>query len=175
MGNPWDQWSPYWWQTVTASRAFRPQPHEGWIESGSWTPPAAPSGPNSGILGQLTQPPGSSAGGSFSQPTSLLAQFLAGPGMGQATQNRTQTETEPGVGNYVTPAQSRSSNMAHCLDHYVRCHDLHSFGMLINGKRTAPFGVDRRDAFQLAICRARSSSNLIGLLYPSAEWRRLVL
>jgi hypothetical protein len=40
---------------------------------------------------------------------------------------------------------------------------------------TAPFGMDRRDAFQLAICRARSSSNLIGLLYPSAEWRRLAL
>jgi hypothetical protein len=39
----------------------------------------------------------------------------------------------------------------------------------------APFGMDRRDAFQLAICRARSSSNLIGLLYPSAEWRRLAL
>ena len=136
MGNPWDQWSPYRWQTVTASRASRTQPHEGWIESGSsWTPPAAPSGANSGILGQLTQPPGGSAGASFSQPTSLLGQFLAGPGMGQATQNRAQTETEPGVGNYVTPAQSRSSNMAHCLDRYVRCHDLHSFGMLINGKR----------------------------------------
>jgi hypothetical protein len=40
---------------------------------------------------------------------------------------------------------------------------------------TAPFGMDRRNAFQLAICRARSSSNLIGLLYPSAEWRRLAL
>ena len=38
----------------------------------------------------------------------------------------------------------------------------------------APLGVDRRDAFQLAICRAWSSSNLTGLLYPSAECRRFV-
>jgi hypothetical protein len=109
MSEPWDQWSPYWWQTVMACRAFRTQPHEGWIESGSsWTPPAAPSGPNSGVLGQLTQPPGDPAGGSFSQPTSLLGQFLARPGMGQATQNRTQTEPEPGMAKYTTPAASRS-------------------------------------------------------------------
>jgi hypothetical protein len=40
---------------------------------------------------------------------------------------------------------------------------------------SAPLGVDRRDAFQLAICRAWSSSNLTGLLYPSAECRRLAL
>jgi hypothetical protein len=40
---------------------------------------------------------------------------------------------------------------------------------------SAPLGVDRCDAFQLAICRACSSSNLTGLLYPSAEWRRLAL
>jgi hypothetical protein len=40
---------------------------------------------------------------------------------------------------------------------------------------SAPRGVDGRDAFQLAICRACSSSNLTGLVYPSAEWRRLAL
>src|SRR5262245_46493495 len=34
---------------------------------------------------------------------------------------------------------------------------------------SAPFGMDRRDAVQLATCRACSSSNLAGLLYPSAE------
>ena len=39
----------------------------------------------------------------------------------------------------------------------------------------APFGMDRRDAVQMATCRACSSSNLAGLLYPSAEWRRLAL
>jgi hypothetical protein len=40
---------------------------------------------------------------------------------------------------------------------------------------SAPFGMDRRDAVQMATCRACSSSNLAGLLYPSAEWRRLAL
>jgi hypothetical protein len=118
------------------SGAIRPQPREGWIESGSsWTPPAAPSGPNGGILGQLTQRPGSFAGESFSHPTSLLGQFLARPGMAQVTPNELATGTPADVGNYTTPAASRSSNMAHCLDRYVHCHDLHSFGMLINGKR----------------------------------------
>jgi hypothetical protein len=137
MGNPWDQLSPYWWQTVMPSRAFRTQPHEGWIESGSsWaTPPAAPSDANGGILGQLTQPSGKSAAGPFTEPTGLFGQFLTGAGMAQSTQNRTQTETEPGVGNYVTPVQSRSSNMAHCLPDYVKCHDLHGGSMLRNGKR----------------------------------------
>jgi len=136
MGNPWDQWSPYWWQTVMPSGAFRTQPHEGWIESGSsWTAPTAPSGANSGILGQLAQTPVKSAGGLFSEPTSVLGPFPTGAGMAQAIQNRTQAETEPGVGDYVTPAQSRSSNMAHCLRDYVRCHDLHGGSMLRNGKR----------------------------------------
>src|ERR1700745_3683803 len=40
---------------------------------------------------------------------------------------------------------------------------------------SAPLGVDRCESVQLAICRACSSSKLTGLLYPSAEWRRLVL
>ena len=40
---------------------------------------------------------------------------------------------------------------------------------------SAPLRMDRRDAVQLATCRACSSSNLTGLLYPSAEWRRLAL
>ena len=40
---------------------------------------------------------------------------------------------------------------------------------------SAPLGVDRYEAVQLAICRACSSSKLTGLLYPSAEWRRLAL
>ena len=34
---------------------------------------------------------------------------------------------------------------------------------------SAPLQVDRCEAVQLAICRACSSSNLTGLLYPSAE------
>jgi hypothetical protein len=34
--------------------------------------------------------------------------------------------------------------------------------------------MDRCEAVQMATCRACSSSNLTGLLYPSAEWRRLV-
>src|SRR5262249_5461783 len=42
-------------------------------------------------------------------------------------------------------------------------------------KWSAPLGVDRYEAVQLAICRACSSSKLTGLLYPSAEWRRLAL
>src|SRR5262249_18509707 len=40
---------------------------------------------------------------------------------------------------------------------------------------SAPLGGDRYEAVQLAICRACSSSQLTGLLYPSAEWRRLAL
>ena len=40
---------------------------------------------------------------------------------------------------------------------------------------SAPFGMDRREPVQMATCRACSSSNLAGLLYPSAEWRRLAL
>src|SRR5215510_14600826 len=39
---------------------------------------------------------------------------------------------------------------------------------------SAPLGVDRYEAVQLAICRACSSSKLMGLLYPSAEWRRSI-
>jgi hypothetical protein len=35
--------------------------------------------------------------------------------------------------------------------------------------------MDRCEAVQMATCRACSSSNLTGLLYPSAEWRRLAL
>src|SRR5947209_16156684 len=48
-------------------------------------------------------------------------------------------------------------------------------GQNVTVEWSAPLGVDRRDAFQLAICRAWSSSNLTGLLYPSAECRRLAL
>jgi hypothetical protein len=66
---------------------------------------------------------------------SLLGQFLTGVGMAQAVPNGLQAETEPAVGNYKTPAANRSDNMGHCLWRYEKCHDLHSFGMLINGKR----------------------------------------
>jgi hypothetical protein len=145
MNSPWEQWSPYWWQTVTAASPFGmnfesssayAQPNEGSPSQGrsTWPPPAAPS-VNSGILGQLGQSANRSSGYPLPRPTSLLGQFLTGAGMTQATQNGPQTETEAGLGNYITPVQSRSTNMAHCLDHYVRCHDLHSFGQLINGKR----------------------------------------
>jgi nucleoside-diphosphate-sugar epimerase len=48
-------------------------------------------------------------------------------------------------------------------------------GPVTTYKWSAPRGVDSYDAVQLAICRACSSSNLTGLLYPSAEWRRLAL
>jgi hypothetical protein len=95
MDNPWDQWSPVLVATVMPSRAFRTQPNEGWIESGSsWTSQAAPSDANSGILGQLTQPPGKFAAGPFTEPTRLLGQFLTAAGVAQAIQNRTQTETK---------------------------------------------------------------------------------
>jgi asparagine synthase (glutamine-hydrolysing) len=38
-----------------------------------------------------------------------------------------------------------------------------------------PLGWTGLEAVQMATCRACSSSNLAGLLYPSAEWRRLAL
>jgi hypothetical protein len=145
MNNPWEQWSPYWWQTVTVAppfgMRFEPsatyaQPHDISSDSrSSSTSPAVPSAASSGILGQLGQPPGKSSSGPFSKPTSLLGQFLTGASMTQATQNGSQTETEAGLGNYITPAQSRSNNMAQCLWRYEKCHDLHSFGLLINGKQ----------------------------------------
>jgi hypothetical protein len=57
-----------------------------------------------------------------------------------------------------------------------RCwHDSDVQGCPRRVRWSAPLGVDRCDAVQLAICRACSSSNLTGLLYPSAEWRRLAL
>jgi hypothetical protein len=116
---------PYWWQTVTASRAFRTQPNEGGIEGGSsWTPPAAPSGTNSGILGQLARPANESSGHSPPKSLGLLGQLLTGAGMAQATSNGLTTGTSADVGNYITPAASRPSNMAHCLNNYVHCHDL---------------------------------------------------
>jgi len=65
---------------------------------------------------------------------SLLGQFLAGVGMAQAVPNGLQAETEAAVGHYKTPAANRSDNMGHCLWRFEKCHDLHSFGMLINGK-----------------------------------------
>src|SRR6516162_9198239 len=142
MNNPREQWSPYWWQTVTAVPPFSmsfetssayAQPSDGSSSQGrsTWPPPAA----NTGILGQLGQPANGSSGYPPAKPTSLLGQFLTGAGMAPAIPNGLQAETEAGVGNYPTPAASRSTNRAHCLDHYVHCHDLHSFGQLINGKR----------------------------------------
>jgi hypothetical protein len=93
MGNLWDQWPPYWWQTVTASRAFRTQPNEGGIEGGSsWTPPAAPSGTNSGILGQLARPANESSGHSPPRSLGLLGQLLTGAGM--AGQRRMGSQLE---------------------------------------------------------------------------------
>jgi len=145
MNNPWEQWNPYWWQTVTAvppfgmsfeSSSTYAQPNDSWSESrSSPTAPAAPSGGGSGILGQLGQPANESSASPSPRPSSLLGQFLTGVGMAQAIPNGLQAETEAGLGNYITPAQSRSTNRPHCLDHYVHCHDLHSFGQLINGKR----------------------------------------
>jgi hypothetical protein len=63
MNSPWEQWSPYWWQSVTAvppfgmsfeSSSAYAQPNDGSPSQGrsTWPPPAAP-GVNSGILGQL--------------------------------------------------------------------------------------------------------------------------
>ncbi len=145
MNSPWEQWSPYWWQTVTAvppfgmsfesSSAYAP-PNDGSSSQGrsTWSPLAAPDA-NSGILGQLAQPANETSSYPLSKSTSLLGQFLTGVGMAQATQDRSQTETEAGVSNYVTPAQSRSDNMSYCVDRYVRCQDLHGSSMLRNGKR----------------------------------------
>jgi hypothetical protein len=145
MNSPWEPWSPYWWQTVTAvppfgmsfeSSSAYAQPSDGSSNQARspWPPPAAP-GVNSGILGQLGQLRGKSSSLPFSKPTSLLGQFLTGAGMPQATQNGSQTETEAGLGNYTTPAQSRSDSMSYCVDGYVRCQDLHGSSMLRNGKR----------------------------------------
>ena len=145
MNNPWEQWSPYWWQSVTAAPPFGmrfepsatyPQPNDIWSESrSSPTASAAPSGGGSGILGQLGQPANESSGYPSPKPMRLLGQFLTGVGMAQAVPNGLQAETEAAVGNCTTPAASRSDNMGHCLWRYEKCHDLHSFGMLINGKR----------------------------------------
>lgn len=112
MNNPWDQWSPDWWQSVTAApplgMRFQPsatyaQPKDTFSsQSGSgWTPAAARSGANGGILGQLAQPADETSNYPLSKSTSLLGQFLTGVGMAQATQDRSQTETEAGVSNYV--------------------------------------------------------------------------
>src|SRR5262249_10659900 len=119
MNNPWDQWSPYWWQSVTAAPPFgmRFEPSATYAEpndtsssqSGSaWTAAAARSGSNGGILGQLAQPANETSSYPLSQSRGLLGQLLTGVGMAQATQDRSQTETEAGVSNYVTPAQGRS-------------------------------------------------------------------
>jgi hypothetical protein len=117
MNTPWEQWSPYWWQTVTALRPFGmsfesssayAQPNDGSSSQGrsTWTPPAAPSGANSGILGQLAPPANDSSSYPLPKSTSLLGQLLTGAGMAQATQDRSQTETEAGVSNYVTPPRA---------------------------------------------------------------------
>ena len=76
----------------------------------------------------------------------------------------------------VTTAAAPQSRMASRSAVRSRSHDpLIAFGSYFPGHWSAPFGVDRYGAAQLAICRACSCSNLIGLLYPSAEWRRLAL
>src|SRR5262249_35485 len=56
-------------------------------------------------------------------------------------------------------------------------HSFRSWGGIAPARSdwSAPLGVDRYEAVQLAICRPCSSSKLTGLLYPSAEWRRLAL
>lgn len=145
MNSPWEPWSPYWWQTVTAvppfdmsfeSSSAYAQPSDGSSNQARspWPPPAAP-GVNSGILGQLAPPANDSSSYPLPKSTSLLGQLLTGAGVAQATQDRSQTETEAGVSNYVTPAQSRSDSMSYCVDGYVRCQDLHGSSMLRNGKR----------------------------------------
>ena len=97
MNNPWEQWNPYWWQTVTAvppfgmsfeSSSTYAQPNDSWSESrSSPTAPAAPSGGGSGILGQLGQPANESSASPSPRPSSLLGQFLTGVGMAQAIPN----------------------------------------------------------------------------------------
>jgi hypothetical protein len=135
MNNPWLQWPPYWWQTVMAAPPFGAQPNDGLTERDSPLGRPATSGLSSGILGTLTESANEPTRYPLPKATSLLGQFLTGAGVAQVSRDGLQPETEPGLGNYTTPAASRSSNMAHCLDRYVRCHDLHSFGQLINGKR----------------------------------------
>jgi len=152
MNNPWEQWSPYWWQTVAAAprfgMRFEPsptyaQPNDSWSESySSRTLPAVPSGGGSGILGQLAQRGKQSTSYPVSKATSLLARFLTGAGMAQTPQNGSQAET--GMGKSIIPAQSRSSNMTHCLPDYVKCCDLHGGSMLRNGKR-------RGDCFNMCL------------------------
>jgi hypothetical protein len=97
MNSPWEQWSPYWWQTVTAfppfgmsfeSSSAYAQPNDGSSSQGrsTWPPPAAP-GVNSGILGQLGQPANRSSGYPSAKPTSLRGQFLTRAGMAPAIPN----------------------------------------------------------------------------------------
>src|SRR5215467_7067798 len=61
----------------------------------------------------------------------------------------------------------RSGTPGGCSQVSSRCRKFYPFHW------SAPLGVDRLEAVQMATCRACSSSNLAGLLYPSAEWRRL--
>ena len=70
------------------------------------------------------------------------------------------------------PYRSRRSRLVH---HSKLARTMSLMGQISAMQWSAPLGVDSCDAVQLAICRACSSSNLTGLLYPSAEWRRLAL
>jgi hypothetical protein len=136
MNNPWDQWSPYWWQTATAAPPFGGQPNEGWNQTAYPVyAPAASSGLSSGILGLLAQSSNESSSYQLPKPTSLLGQFLTGAGMAQASQDASQAETEARAGSYSTPAVGRASNMEYCVRRYVKCQDLHGGAMLRNGKR----------------------------------------
>jgi hypothetical protein len=136
MNNPWDQWSPYWWQTATAAPPLGVQPTEGWSESRSaWTPGTAPSAANSGILGLLAQPIKESSSYPLPKPTSLLGRLLTGAGIAQASHNAPQLQTEAEAGSYSTPAVGRSGNMEHCVQSYVKCQDVHGGALLRHGKR----------------------------------------
>jgi hypothetical protein len=55
------------------------------------------------------------------------------------------------------------------IRHFIPSKVGHNF--LLSGVH--PLGVGKLEAVELATCRACFSSNLAGLLYPSAEWRRL--
>jgi hypothetical protein len=136
MNSQWHPWPRYWWQTVIATPVFGAQPNEGWSQDRSPRPPAAgASGADSGILGQLAQPTMESTSYPLPTATSLLGQLLTGAGIAQASYNAPQLHTEAEAGSYSTPAVGRSGNMEHCVQRYVKCHDLHGGAILRNGKR----------------------------------------
>jgi hypothetical protein len=137
MSDPSDRTLPYWWQSVAAAPfgsnntpfSTVAQPDQVWSQSRpAWARSAMPPSASSGAL-SLPPPATDSWLHPAYDKTSLLGQ-LPPPTMGSSTQIG---EADPG--NYGRTAATRAGNMGECLWRYVKCQDLHGFGLLINGKR----------------------------------------